>query len=65
MQFSNFHEFIAMGGYGFYVWSSMFVTFFGLAVLGLEVSWTKRRLKREVHAQQARLERIQQAQNTH
>jgi len=32
MQFSSFSEFIAMGGYGFYVWLS-----FGLATLLLAV----------------------------
>ena len=43
MQWHNVNEFLAMGGYGFYVWGSFGVTFL---VMGLEL-WllNKRRLR--------------------
>ena len=61
MQFDSFSSFIAMGGYGVYVWSSMLVTFVGLGALALETKWVRRTLKQEAQAQQARAQRIQRA----
>lgn len=63
MQFDTFSSFIAMGGYGVYVWSSMFVTFFGLGALAFEVHWGRRKIKQEAQAQQARTQRIQRAKS--
>jgi len=61
MQFDSFNDFINMGGYGVYVWSSMLVTFLGLGALALEASWVRRKISQEARAQQARAERIQRA----
>ncbi|MCO4321692.1 heme exporter protein CcmD [Aliidiomarina quisquiliarum] len=63
MYFDSFSAFIHMGGYGVYVWSSMFVTFFGLGALALEASWARRKITQEARAQQARAERIQRAKS--
>lgn len=58
MQFSSFQEFIAMGGYGFFVWLSYGCTL--LAVGGLVIrSVTRRRaLLADVRRQLARQQRI-------
>jgi len=61
MQFDSFSDFIAMGGYGIYVWSSMLVTFLGLGAIALEASWSRQKIKQEARAQQARTQRIQRA----
>ena len=36
MAFSSFSEFVHMGGYGLYVWSSFFLTFLVIAGVALE-----------------------------
>ena len=43
MYWKSFSEFIAMGGYGFYVWGSFGVTFL---VMGLELWLVNKRSKR-------------------
>lgn len=67
MQFSNFAEFIAMDGHGFYVWISYGFTFITFALLTLfsnvrhkaTVAHIKRRYKRELKLKQAVLEQSQ------
>ncbi|MCC5855573.1 MAG: heme exporter protein CcmD [Idiomarina sp.] len=61
MQFDSFSAFIDMGGYGLYVWSAFFVTFFALGLLALEAVMVRQKLIKEARAQQARAERIQRA----
>lgn len=61
MQFDSWSAFIAMGGYGMYVWSAFFVTFFCFAVLALEALWQRSKIREEAQRQQARSERIQKA----
>ncbi|GEK10864.1 MULTISPECIES: heme exporter protein CcmD [Pseudoalteromonas] len=61
MQFESFSEFLAMGGYGFYVWLS-----FGscaLILVGILVSSLAdgKKLKQAVKAQMAREARIKKA----
>jgi heme exporter protein D len=61
MQFASFSDFLAMGGYGFFVWLS-----FGscaLILLGILISsWLEgKSLKQSVRSQMAREERIKQA----
>ncbi|WP_440055672.1 heme exporter protein CcmD [Pseudoalteromonas sp. T1lg65] len=61
MQFESFSEFLAMGGYGFYVWLS-----FGscaLILLGILFGslLDSKRLKQQVQAQIVREERIKKA----
>lgn len=60
-QFENIMAFFEMGGYGVYVWVSMAVTFSALGLLALNVSYTRNKLAKEVKAQAARAQRIQQA----
>ncbi|MDV2856473.1 MULTISPECIES: heme exporter protein CcmD [Oceanimonas] len=61
MKFDSWSAFLAMGGYGFYVWLSFAVTL--LALLGLVVATinTKKRLLREVSQKQARAARREAA----
>jgi heme exporter protein D len=47
MQFSSFSEFIAMGGYGFYVWLSVATT--ALLLIGLILSSISQR-KQLIHS---------------
>jgi heme exporter protein D len=61
MQFESFSEFLAMGGYGFYVWLS-----FGsctLILLGVLLSSLRdtSKLRHEIKAQMHREERIKKA----
>ena len=58
IQFDSWSSFIAMGGYGFYVWAAFFVTFVGLGLLALEVYWRRHKLTAEVSAHMARAARI-------
>ncbi|MFH7565572.1 heme exporter protein CcmD [Oceanimonas smirnovii] len=61
MKFDSWSAFLAMGGYGFYVWLSFAVTL--LALLGLVMATinTKKRLLREVSQKQARAARREAA----
>jgi heme exporter protein D len=61
MHFASMNEFVAMGGYGLYVWLS-----FGLGLLSLAILWlsswsTKKTLFKQVLREQVRQQRIQQA----
>ncbi|KZN65156.1 hypothetical protein N473_00885 [Pseudoalteromonas luteoviolacea CPMOR-1] len=63
MQFESLSDFIAMGGYGFYVWLS-----FGSCaaiILGLLFGslYEGRQLKQQVKSQMAREERIKKAKD--
>ena len=59
--FPSFHAFFAMGGYAFYVWLSVSIAILTLAALVLQTRWQRKQLLREIHWQQARKKRIQQA----
>ncbi|RUO32816.1 heme exporter protein CcmD [Aliidiomarina sanyensis] len=61
MQFDSWSAFIAMGGYGVYVWSAFFVTFLCFGILALEAVWRRNKIREEAQRQQARSERIQKA----
>lgn len=61
IQFESWSAFIAMGGYGFYVWAALFVTFAALGLLALEVVWRRSRLSTEVSAHMARAARVMAA----
>jgi len=61
MQFESFSDFIAMGGYGFYVWlsfGSCLAIILGLLFVSLHEG---KRLKQEVKMQMSREERIKKA----
>ncbi len=44
MQWHSFQEFIAMGGYGFYVWSSFGITFLAMAIELLALKKRRQRI---------------------
>lgn len=56
--FHSWTQFLAMGGYGFYVWLSVAVA---LSALGLIIAHTllqRKRLLKQIHQRQARDQRI-------
>ena len=58
MAFDSFADFIAMGGYGFFVWLSYGVSFFSIMLYIIYIKRQKRQLTQYVVAQQAREARI-------
>lgn len=62
MQFDSWHSFIAMGGYGFYVWLAFGVTFAAMMWLLLMTLLDSRKLVAEVRKEAARQARIKAAQ---
>lgn len=66
MYFESWGDFWAMGGYGFYVWSSFIISFLALALLLLDSRIAKRKLFTQVLgevARKARIERSRQSNN--
>ncbi|ARJ42901.1 heme exporter protein CcmD [Pantoea alhagi] len=59
--FSSWHDFLAMGGYGFYVWLAVSVTLLSLAALAGHTLWQRRQLLKSVRQYQARERRIRAA----
>ena len=59
--FSSWRDFLAMGGYGFYVWLAVGFTLLSLAVLVVHTLWQRRQLLISVRQQQARECRIRAA----
>ncbi|WP_404402023.1 heme exporter protein CcmD [Idiomarina seosinensis] len=62
MAFDSFSDFVQMGGYGFYVWLSFFLTFLVIAVLALDAAIGRRRLQRQSQALQRRKARLEKRQ---
>ena len=62
--FSSLSAFFAMGGYAFYVWLAVALTFISLALLVGHTLWRRRALLAEVRQQQARERRINAARQT-
>tara|TARA_R110000868_G_scaffold53443_9_gene167765 strand:- start:8 stop:214 length:207 start_codon:yes stop_codon:yes gene_type:complete len=61
MQFATMTEFLAMGGYGLYVWLGFGLGLLSVALLWFESWWVKKRLLSQVLIEQQRQERIKQA----
>lgn len=61
MQFDSWQAFIAMGGYGIWVWLSFAGTFLCFGLLALEASVRRHKLAAEARKQAARAERILRA----
>ncbi|NRA59358.1 MAG: heme exporter protein CcmD [Psychrobium sp.] len=59
MHFSNFADFIDMGGYGFYVWLAYGITFGLLLILTLSSIFKRKSLFKEINAKQRRDEKLQ------
>ncbi|NOU50831.1 heme exporter protein CcmD [Pseudoalteromonas sp. JBTF-M23] len=61
MQFESLSEFLAMGGYGFYVWLSFGSCSVILLAIFLSSLRDSKKLRNEVRAQMRREERIKKA----
>ena len=64
MQFDSFSAFLAMGGYGFYVWLSFGVTLIAMGVIAVHSHLQHRWLLKKVLDEQARRERVRRARRT-
>lgn len=62
MQFSSVSEFMAMGGYGFYVWLAFGLSFVSLVGLYLDSWLTKKSLLKAAILEYERKQRMIQAQ---
>ena len=60
--FASWGEFLAMGGYAFYVWLAVALTIFPLLILVMHTRSQRRTILHAVTRQQAREKRIQAAQ---
>lgn len=63
--FANWQEFLAMGGYAFFVWLAVAATLIPLAALLGHTVWQRRALLAEVRRQASRERRIRAAQQNH
>ncbi len=61
MQFDSFEAFIAMGGYGFYVWLSYGVSIAALTLLILSSMHNHKKVKQQIAQRQKREEKLRQA----
>jgi heme exporter protein D len=59
LNWNSWNEFVAMGGYGFYVWGSYFVTAALMVIELLVVAQRKRRAAAQLSAQDERAGRSQ------
>jgi len=64
MQFNSFSDFIAMGGYGFYVWLSVGVSIAALVLLVISTQMEKKRLIMHIKREAARKHRMRKARQT-
>lgn len=64
MQFDSFSAFLAMGGYGFYVWLSFGVTVLAMGVIAVHSHAQHRSLLKQVLKERARRDRIRRARRT-
>ncbi|AFJ48108.1 heme exporter protein CcmD [Shimwellia blattae] len=62
--FASFSAFLAMGGYGFYVWLSLGVTLLALLVLLAHSALQRRRILADIRRHQARERRIRAARES-
>jgi heme exporter protein D len=61
MQFESFADFLAMGGYAFYVWLSFGVTFVAMAIVAVQSFIKHRGLLKQVVVEKERKARIKKA----
>tara|TARA_R110002126_G_scaffold10245_49_gene46639 strand:- start:2244 stop:2444 length:201 start_codon:yes stop_codon:yes gene_type:complete len=62
MHFSSFTDFLAMGGYGFFVWLSFGITYLLLAGLIAVSVFQQKQFKQQLKATIAREHRVKQYQ---
>ncbi|MGQ4276392.1 heme exporter protein CcmD [Pseudidiomarina sp. E22-M8] len=60
MVFDSWQAFIAMGGYGFYVWLAFAISFFAIAVLVVSGLRARTKLLHELVKEQRRQQRLTQ-----
>ncbi|ALP41288.1 heme exporter protein CcmD [Aeromonas schubertii] len=63
MHFASFADFLAMGGYAFYVWLSFGITLASLAGIVITTRLKRKQLLDELHRKEAREARRQAAQS--
>ncbi len=63
MAFDSIGDFIAMGGYGFYVWLSYGLTFLALSILVFNSIAKKNKIFKNVERRLAREKRIKKAKD--
>lgn len=61
MQFTSFSEFLAMGGYGAYVWSSVAIVFIAIGWLTYDSLTLKTKSLKFIKQEQERADKIRQA----
>jgi heme exporter protein D len=61
MQFDSFSAFIAMGGYGFYVWLSYGVSLLALALLVLSSITDHKKIKQQIAQREKRENKLRLA----
>jgi heme exporter protein D len=61
MQFDSINAFLAMGGYGFYVWLSYGVSIFTLALLIFSSITSHKKIKQQIAQRQKREAKLRQA----
>lgn len=61
MQFNSFSEFLAMGGYGAYVWSSVAIVLIAIGWLTYDSVTLKSKSFKMIKQEQERAEKIRQA----
>ncbi|KKO47868.1 heme exporter protein D [Arsukibacterium sp. MJ3] len=62
MYFESFNDFLAMGGYGFFVWLAFGITYLLLIVLIGGSIYQQRQFKQQLKATIAREQRVKQYQ---
>lgn len=65
MQFDSLSEFIHMGGYGTYVWSSVIIVILFLLALVVDSATGKKRTLKKIKQELERAEKIQRAKQAH
>lgn len=63
MAFSSFSEFIAMGGYGFYVWLAYAVSLLSVVLLIVNTIKQRKKILTQIQLRLLREQRIKSAQN--
>jgi len=63
MAFNSFADFIAMGGYGFYVWLAYGISFLSLIMIIFNTLVKRKKILRAVNKRIAREQRINKAKN--
>ena len=61
MQFDSFSDFLAMGGYGFFVWLSFGFGFFLLLTLTIQSKWAFKKTQQNILKKMQREDKLRRA----